>query len=77
MYSRGMKSEAKSSHDNNGRKISTRAIFNCTGADIDFASEAILDAIKTGTDLPEEIADLLTLTVVDGDDGIRGRINWS
>lgn len=51
------------------------SIINNTGTDIRMFHEYIMDAILAGGKLPEELADLLTLTPVDGYPD-RWRVDW-
>lgn len=51
-------------------------VDNVQGATRDF-SDKIIVAIKNGGKLPEELANLFTIIIVEVEDGIRGIINWS
>ena len=60
-------------------KTSKIILANNTDADIVAigADVPILEAIRNGsTELPEEIADLFELKLVEVDDGIRGVLYW-
>ena len=64
---------------NNCQTLSKTAFVNNTTADLRafHIEEAIINSIKTGADLPKEISDLFTLTIIHVSDGIRGIINWA
>lgn len=51
-------------------------VVNNTGRDLRMFEPAIKDSIANNKPLPEEIADLFTLTVVKAGDKIRGIIDW-
>ncbi len=63
--------------NNNGGKVSKVAYVNRTGADIRFLDHMILHAVKTGTELPEDIADIFTLEIIEVEDGIRGLLDFA
>lgn len=50
---------------------------NNTGADLREFHNEIVAAIKNGGALPEEIADVFTLSLVTVEDGIRGVVGWA
>lgn len=57
------------------KRYSNVILVNNTGCDIrDFDAE-IIAAVRNGGRLPEELADLFTLTIIEVDDGIRGILN--
>lgn len=61
----------------NTNQISSVAFANNTDADLSMFRPLIMDAIKNGTPLDEEISDMFSLTIVEVSDGIRGIINWA
>lgn len=52
-------------------------MFNKTGADISMFDAVLIDCIKNGKDLPEELADVLTLNVINVDGKVRGIVDFA
>jgi len=52
-------------------------LVNNTGADLREFDAIFIASVKNGGNLPADLADLFTLTIVEVEDGIRGIINWS
>lgn len=50
---------------------------NNTGTDLREFHNEIVDAIKNGGTLPEALSDLLSLSLVNVADGIRGVVDWA
>lgn len=59
------------------RKISKVVFVNNTDACDSFVREAVVEAVREGLPLSEELADIFTLTIVEVEDGIRGVLNWA
>lgn len=58
-------------------KFSEIILFNRAGADTRMFDAAILDCIRNSKPLPDEIADLFTLTPVEVADGTRFVLDWA
>jgi hypothetical protein len=56
---------------------STVILVNNTCADISNFTNIFINAIITNSDLPEEIADLFSLEIINVEDGIRGILNFA
>lgn len=55
----------------------TIMLVNNTGADIRIVEPAILEAIATGTALPDDLSDLFTLEVITIAGQVRGILNFA
>jgi hypothetical protein len=58
-------------------KLSKVALVNNTNADTSEFSAIFVSSIINGTALPEEIADLFDLKVIEVEDGLRGILNFA
>lgn len=58
-------------------KLSKVALVNNTNADTSEFSGIFITSIINGTALPEEIADLFDLKVIEVEDGLRGILNFT
>jgi hypothetical protein len=50
-------------------------LVNNTNCDIRMFSDAICEAVRNNTGLPEDIADLFDFKIIDAEDGKRGILN--
>lgn len=53
----------------------TAYVDNVQGATRGFHAQ-IMDAIRNGTELPEEIRDLFDIEIIAVHDGLRGIVHW-
>jgi hypothetical protein len=58
-------------------KLSKVALVNNTNADTSEFSSLFIASIVNGTPLPEEIADLFHLKVIEVEDGLRGILDFA
>lgn len=58
-------------------KLSKIALVNNTNADTSDFRTIFVSSIINGTALPEEIADLFDLKVIEVEDGLRGILNFA
>jgi len=61
--------------NNTARKVSARALVNNSGCDIRDFDRYFLAVVNEGAELPEELADLFVVEVIEVADGFRGIIN--
>jgi len=52
-------------------------LANNTGADLRMFESHLIAVVKDGTPLPEELADLLVVTIIEAADGRRGIVTWA
>ena len=58
-------------------KTSNIILVNNTNSDISAFDKIFINAIKTNSPLPDEIADLFDLKIIDAEDGVRGILNFA
>jgi hypothetical protein len=61
----------------NRSKLSSVALVNNTNADTSEFRGIFITAIINGSPLPEEIADLFNLRVIEVEDGLRGILDFA
>lgn len=58
-------------------KTSQTILVNNTGEDFGEFAEYFVACVRDGAELPEELADLFTVDVIEVADGMRGIVEWS